>query len=79
MTEAEALKRWCPFTRLAGSTGAFNRARGEKLLPEGTMCIGSLCMAWRGDGCGLVSGPSEPAKPAPVPEPQPGAPAWQRM
>lgn len=55
MTEQEALTKWCPFSRAANkengtgdvSIGGMNRWRGEELLPKGTRCLGSACMAWR--------------------------------
>lgn len=55
MTEAEALKKWCPFSRVRGtpedgSAGAsLNRNRdatGELAPLSGTRCIASGCMAW---------------------------------
>lgn len=48
MTEAEAMRKWCPFGRAPNYTdqGATNR----NMLGDGLQtcfCIGSMCMAWR--------------------------------
>lgn len=54
MTEKEALTKWCPFARLASTTGPFNRdadgdisRRGLGLSRVMSPCIGSACMAFR--------------------------------
>ena len=62
MTEAEALSKWCPFSRMLSHTSAqdgkgrmweggysYNRSAdsGETYIPTGAKCIGSACMAWR--------------------------------
>jgi hypothetical protein len=66
VTELEAKRRWCPWSRVeVGETGvvvnrfAVDMDVGE-LLFGATLCIGSGCMAWRtnvvneSDGyCGL--------------------------
>lgn len=48
MTEDEAKKKWCPFSRILlenGTVGAaVNRYEG---VPEAARCLGSACMAWR--------------------------------
>ena len=62
MKESEALKKWCPFTRMVfgysqGTTQTFNRFAAEpgdemENMQEamngtsGTKCIGSDCMMW---------------------------------
>lgn len=46
MTEEEARKHWCPFSRLSGGNSAFNRGLDGKTYDE-TNCIASECMAWR--------------------------------
>lgn len=45
VTEAEALTKWCPFTR-EGIT-ARERVVDGKPGPDASRCIGSRCMAWR--------------------------------
>lgn len=63
MTEEEAKRRWCPFSRvISGSKAgpivasiqngqaAFNRIETgpvQVVMPDGSACIGSCCMAWR--------------------------------
>jgi hypothetical protein len=60
LTEVQARGRWCPFSRAAMATAegvlihglpAANRwqtdGKGDNLLPAGSMCIASACMAWR--------------------------------
>jgi hypothetical protein len=61
MTEADALTKWCPFSRvivrLDGSTfPPHNRVAALDSKPydepddvPGALCIGSACMAWRWD------------------------------
>jgi hypothetical protein len=83
VTEQEASERWCPFSRIAGTSVAFNRAGHGAPLPPGAMCIGSACMASRGDGCGLVHPRLPPVEIPPVSVKATGAPAgdpppWQR-
>lgn len=63
MTEAEAKKKWCPFTRIAEGDTTINRGYVDL-----TCCIASACMAWRWDGlfrntgyCGLASRPTSAA------------------
>jgi hypothetical protein len=65
MTEDEAKKKWCPFTRLltvdkntgepvSGSAAGYNRMPFEfeqAVLPS-AVCIGSQCMAWRWERAG---------------------------
>lgn len=58
MTEQEAKKNWCPFSRVAnglsstasgGTVGysVFNRATELGEVPNNSMCFASGCMAWR--------------------------------
>lgn len=55
MTDEEARKTWCPFTRLivmgtGSSSHACNRVEnrdGSLLVPTGAMCLGSQCQLWR--------------------------------
>lgn len=45
LTEEEAQKRWCPFSRMMlGDNGAYNRDWRDI---NSTNCIASQCMAWR--------------------------------
>lgn len=47
MTEAEAMTRWCPFSRTARYEGTpINRNVGEGYAKH-TLCLASDCMAWR--------------------------------
>jgi hypothetical protein len=45
MTEAEALKKWCPYAVPFGTEGG-NRAK-DGAVTSPTCCVGSDCMAWR--------------------------------
>lgn len=63
MTEQEAATKWCPFARMTGNKGPFNRtadANGNLMPEPGARCIGNACMAWvreehSTDGyCGMV-------------------------
>ncbi len=50
MTEKEASKRWCPFSRRAANEPrdvTYNRSRGNVIIPRNCHCIGSECIAWR--------------------------------
>lgn len=63
MTEEEAKTKWCPFSRViagtrtgastataSGTQPAFNRIEvgtGVPIMPDGSACIASSCMAWR--------------------------------
>lgn len=60
LTETQARGLWCPFSRVAMATAdgtigphlaAANRwqvdGNSKSLLPAGSMCIASACMAWR--------------------------------
>lgn len=55
MTEEEARKKWCPFSRLVvitenGQSAAMNRVvlgEGTEEQETVTPCIASDCMAWR--------------------------------
>lgn len=76
MTEEEARKRWCPFARIAGwpyvqsgdqlqklsGVAAINRDTDTDEIAEGTHCLASGCMAWRGNReggwCGLAGDPA---------------------
>ncbi|TXN38750.1 hypothetical protein FV232_01065 [Methylobacterium sp. WL30] len=51
ITEDQARKKWCPFSRVAHSAGfvgatSFNRIPGTPPSAECTGCIASDCMAW---------------------------------
>lgn len=43
--EAEALEKWCPFSRVA----QYGNRRDNNRSPviDGSLCIGSKCMAWQ--------------------------------
>lgn len=57
MTEDEAKQRWCPFSRVASSTGQSGGMTAESFVPVNrsvgrgraaeVLCLGSDCMAWR--------------------------------
>lgn len=50
ITEAEAAKRWCPFTRDTANASEWhsNRPSFADAGAKGhDLCIGSACMAWR--------------------------------
>ena len=59
MTEDEATTKWCPFTKVYGPSGSYNRSSnlGSDAAPMATLCCGSDCFVWRvlnGSGfCGL--------------------------
>ncbi len=54
MTEDEAKKKWCPFSRqvavvsreVGASVATANRDSGEHYGVQNVNCIGSQCMAW---------------------------------
>jgi hypothetical protein len=65
VTEEDARKKWCPFTRVVKGQmnqvpmgqPAFNRIdNGPGMIgaSDASGCIASACMAWTGTGCGLV-------------------------
>lgn len=69
MTEAEAITKWCPFTRVQlGDTAhssnppnSVNRSRAGLVVPDSCRCIASECAVWtwvnalKADGnCGLA-------------------------
>ena len=43
-TEEEAKKKWCPFGRVKGTQGSFNRSNYDE---PATKCLGSNCMMWK--------------------------------
>lgn len=50
MTEQEAKRRWCPFSRVNSGETSYNRYNeiDPKFSgPIGTACLASGCMAWR--------------------------------
>lgn len=63
MTQAEALKKWCPFVVIVapGTAAAVNRLSGRD---DECRCLGTGCMAWRGTAqsgrCGLASDKDAP-------------------
>ena len=52
VTEEEALKLWCSYSRIANGSSpsavSVNRYRGDG-LPDYCMCLGSKCMHWDWD------------------------------
>jgi hypothetical protein len=62
MTEGDAKRKWCPFSRYAypdGATG--NREPDNKYVHPFTLaatrCLGSGCMGWRWDVSACQKGP----------------------
>lgn len=51
MTEREALRKWCPFTRVAMSAGAASNRAGSASafadMTDETRCLASGCALWR--------------------------------
>lgn len=58
MTEGDAKKKWCPFARVGGMSGA-NRNVGVAHR-DYALCIASACMAWRISGDGWLRSPTDP-------------------
>jgi hypothetical protein len=68
MTEAEATRRWCPFSKTLGHGVSLNRINPESdelsWVLTATRCLAAGCMAWRSTAgqdetvpegyCGLV-------------------------
>jgi len=63
MTQDEAKKRWCPFTRVALRQGlSANRTAskgGYADIADETRCVASGCMAWQWTGHNAPNGESE--------------------
>lgn len=52
ITEAEASAKWCPFSRVMNTAGGgggnrWDRSGAPAAGPDGSLCLGSDCMAWR--------------------------------
>ena len=47
MTEHQALRKWCPFSRVDSTYITPNRSMYGNNILEGSNCIASQCMAWR--------------------------------
>lgn len=68
MTESEAKKKWCPFSRelhrqnaiCSSSVTSINRDIYGKPSP-GSCCLGSACMAWHKEGHCLLIGLAIPS------------------
>lgn len=65
MTEEEARKRWCPFTRVYNASTAVNRwgtpedrKAGKRPFGWITQCVASDCMAWDGSDCRKLQAPT---------------------
>ena len=65
VSEKDAVKKWCPFSRLSHGDGTFNRfSRQSEELSEESLCLGKRCMAFCDCGissadryfCGLANG-----------------------
>lgn len=52
--ESDARKRWCPASRVINKEGSGGGNRWDGSRPEdapnGSLCLGSSCMAWRWAG-----------------------------
>lgn len=66
LTENSAMKKWCPFARVADGRGASINRDWDGLEGE-QWCIGSRCMAWRWEDnryergyCGMAGKPVVP-------------------
>jgi len=61
MTEEEAKEKWCPAVRCGSgddSSSVNSTVSGRDDFdrnPEWSRCLGSACMMWQGDSCGLVA------------------------
>lgn len=49
MKVKEARKLWCPFVRFksTNSPASFNRQGANSSIPDESLCVADLCMAWR--------------------------------
>lgn len=51
MTEEDAKEKWCPYTRVMNANGLGCGNRWDNTVgyyaPNGSLCVGSTCMAWR--------------------------------
>ncbi len=60
MTESEAKKKWCPFSRVVfsvkGHRSCFSANRIGDAPTPGSFCLGSGCMAWHEEGHCLLMG-----------------------
>ena len=64
-TEEQAMKKWCPFSRVrrSGFHLSYNR-RPDNAPPDGSYCIGKKCMLFKNNNpnfintyyCGLTRG-----------------------